>query len=179
MDGGAWWAAVHGVAKSRTRLSDFTFTFHFHALEKEMATRSSILAWLAAVCGVAQSRTWLKRLSSSSSSRIFIFSVSQFLYLKNTCHEKHEIVKTPALNSCSVHLDFFVWTNLIQSSSLILVKLRTPIIILSSCSRIQLIETFSSTMIISFHFFFFSSIFFIHLLLELVLVVKGTLGLFF
>ena len=45
MDGGAWLAAVHGVGKSRTRLSDFTFTFHFHALEKEMATHSSILAW--------------------------------------------------------------------------------------------------------------------------------------
>ena len=45
MGGGAWWAAVHGVAKSRTRLSDFTFTFHFHALEKEMATHSSVLAW--------------------------------------------------------------------------------------------------------------------------------------
>ena len=45
MDGGAWWAAVHGVAKSRTRLSVFTFTFHFHALEKEMATHSSVLAW--------------------------------------------------------------------------------------------------------------------------------------
>ena len=45
MDGGAWWAAVHGVARSWTRLSDFTFTFHFHALEKEMATHSSILAW--------------------------------------------------------------------------------------------------------------------------------------
>ena len=45
MDGGAWWAAVHVVAKSRTRLSDFTFTFCFHALEKEMATHSSVLAW--------------------------------------------------------------------------------------------------------------------------------------
>ena len=45
MDGGAWWASVHGVAKSRTRLSNFTFTFHFHALEKEMATHSSVLAW--------------------------------------------------------------------------------------------------------------------------------------
>ena len=44
MDGGAWWAAVHRVAKSRTVLSDFTFTFHFHALEKEMATHSSVLA---------------------------------------------------------------------------------------------------------------------------------------
>ena len=43
MDGGAWWATVHGVAKSRTRLSDFTFTFHFHALEKEMATHSLFL----------------------------------------------------------------------------------------------------------------------------------------
>ena len=45
MDGGAWWAAVHGFSKSQTRLSDFTFTFHFSALEKEMATHSSILAW--------------------------------------------------------------------------------------------------------------------------------------
>ena len=44
MDGGAWWAAVHGVAKSPTRLSDFPFIFHFHALEKEMATHSSVLA---------------------------------------------------------------------------------------------------------------------------------------
>ena len=44
-DRGAWWAAVHGVEKSRTRLSDFTFTFHFHTLEKEMATHSSVLAW--------------------------------------------------------------------------------------------------------------------------------------
>ena len=45
MGRGAWWAAVHGVAKSQTRLSNFTFTFHFHALEKEMATPSSVLAW--------------------------------------------------------------------------------------------------------------------------------------
>ena len=45
MDGGIWEAAVHGVAKSQTRLSDFTFTFHFHALEKAMATHSSVLAW--------------------------------------------------------------------------------------------------------------------------------------
>ena len=73
MDGGAWWAAVHGVARSRTQLSDFTFTFHFHALEKEMATHSQENprdggAWWAAISGVAQSQTRLKRLSSSSSS---------------------------------------------------------------------------------------------------------------
>ena len=75
--------AVHGFAKSRTRLSDFTFPFHFHALEKEMATHSSVLAWRipgmgepmrenahrrAAVYGVAQNWTRLKQLSSSSSS---------------------------------------------------------------------------------------------------------------
>ena len=65
MDSGALKATVYGVAKSRTWLSDFTFTFHFHALEKEMATHSSVLAWRipgtgawwAAVYGVAQSQT--------------------------------------------------------------------------------------------------------------------------
>ena len=68
MDGGVWWAAVHGVTKSQRRLSDFTFTFHFYALEKEMATTPcSCLenprdggAWWAAIYGVAQSRTRLK-----------------------------------------------------------------------------------------------------------------------
>ena len=75
MDGGAWWAAVHGVAKSWARLSNFTFAFHFHALEKEMATHSVFLPgesqgqW-APVYGVAQSRTRLKQLSSSSSSNL-------------------------------------------------------------------------------------------------------------
>ena len=75
MDGGAWWAAVHGAAESRTRLSDFTFTVHFHALEKEMATHSSVLAWRIPGTGEpgglpsmgSHSRTRLKRLSSSSS----------------------------------------------------------------------------------------------------------------
>ena len=68
MDGRAWKAAVHGVAEGRTRLSDFIFTFHFHALEKAMATHSSVLAWKipgtgepgAAVYGIAQSWTRLK-----------------------------------------------------------------------------------------------------------------------
>ena len=69
MDGGAWWPAVHGVARSRTQLSDFPSTFHFHALEKEMATHSSVLAWRipgtggawwAAISEVAQNRTRLK-----------------------------------------------------------------------------------------------------------------------
>jgi len=82
MNGGAWRAIVHGVTKSQTRLSDFTFTFHFHALEKEMATHSSVLAWRIPgtgepggmhrvglhLYGVAQSWARLKWLSSSSSS---------------------------------------------------------------------------------------------------------------
>ena len=67
MDGGAWWAAVHGVAMSQTQLTDFTFTLDCHALEKKMATHSSILAWRipgtgawwAAIYGVTQSRTQL------------------------------------------------------------------------------------------------------------------------
>ena len=78
MGGGAWWAAVHGVTKSRTRLTSLTFTFHFHALEKEMAATPVFLpgesqgggAWWAAICGVAQSRTQLTRLRSSSSSKM-------------------------------------------------------------------------------------------------------------
>ena len=76
MDGGAWQVTVHGVAKSQTRLSSFTFTFHFHALEKGVATHSSTLAWRIPGTGEPgglppvglQSRTRLKRLSSSSSS---------------------------------------------------------------------------------------------------------------
>ena len=69
MDRGAWKAAVHGAAEGRTRLSDFTFTFRFHALEKETATHSSVLAWRipatgepwwAAVYGVTQNQTRLK-----------------------------------------------------------------------------------------------------------------------
>ena len=80
MDRGAWWAAVCGVEKSRTRLSDFTFTFCFHELEKEMATHSSVLAWR--IPGVGEpgglpsmglhSRTQLRQLSSSSSSSIHL-----------------------------------------------------------------------------------------------------------
>ena len=59
MGGGAWEAAVHGVAKSRSRLSDFTFTFHFPALEKEMATHSSVLAWrIPGTGGLVGCRLW-------------------------------------------------------------------------------------------------------------------------
>ena len=84
MDGGAWWAAVHGVAKSQTQLSDFTFTFHFHALEKKMAIHSSILAWRIPGTGEpgrllsmgSHSQTRLKQLSSSILYWCFSFWLS-------------------------------------------------------------------------------------------------------
>ena len=104
MDTGVWQAAVYGVSKSRTQLSDFTFSFHFHALEKEMVTHSSVLAWRipgteepggAAVYGVAQSRTRLKRLSRSSSSiqniKMYIFTYKYVLTYK-ICYVKYNIV---------------------------------------------------------------------------------------
>ena len=105
MGGGAWWVAVHGVAKSRTRLSDLTFTFHFSlsCIGKGNGNplQSSCLenprdggAWWAAVYGVAQSRTRLKRLRSSSSSSIHIHALSLFaVHLKLTCCESYTSVK--------------------------------------------------------------------------------------
>ena len=85
---GAWWAAVHGVTKSQTRLSDFTFTFHFHALEKKMATHSSVLAWRIPGMGEPgglpsmglESQTQLKQLSSSSSCFILYFKAKFACY---------------------------------------------------------------------------------------------------
>ena len=85
MEGGAWWAAVHGVAMSQTALGTFTFTFHFQALEKEMATHSCLEnprdggAWWATVYAVAQRQTQLKRISSSSSSINMSMPISQFI----------------------------------------------------------------------------------------------------
>ena len=73
MDGGAWWASVHEVAKSWTRLSAFTFTFHYHALEKEMATHSSVLAWripgMGELGGLLSMELHRVGLSSNSSSK--------------------------------------------------------------------------------------------------------------
>ena len=97
MDGGAWWAAVHGVAEGRTRLSDFTFT-HWRRkwqpspvfLPGESQGRG---AWSAAVSGVAQSQTWLKRLSSSSSS-----SSISITYTFIELGQKAVIFSSPLLN---------------------------------------------------------------------------------
>ena len=110
MGRGAWQAEVHGVAKSRTQLSDFTFTFHFHALEKEMATHSSVLAsripgtgasW-AAIYGVAQSRTRLKRLSSNSKASIKLISV-QWHFLIMCAVVSHSIVSNSVTPWTIIH----------------------------------------------------------------------------
>ena len=117
MDGRAWWAAVHGVAGSWTQLGDFTFTFYFHTLEKEMATHSSVLAWRIPGTGEPgrlpstglQSWTRLKRLSSSSrkdQTRYMVKSVS-FTYLNPLtnlplhilhCHLTHTYTYTNTWN---------------------------------------------------------------------------------
>ena len=89
MDGGAWWAAVHGVAKSPIRLSDFTFTFHFHALEKEMATHSSVLAWRTPGTGEpggGACRLW-GRTESDTTAAAAWFGVSAFSSVGSTGQE--------------------------------------------------------------------------------------------
>ena len=110
MDGGAWQATVHGVAKSPTRLSDFTFTFHFHALEKEMATHSSVQnprdggAWWAAVYGVTQNRTRLKWLSSSSSSRPQDRQAEPWIQSRGVCHLQPWPLPMVSLLTESIHI---------------------------------------------------------------------------
>ena len=101
MNGGAWWAAVHGVVKSRTWLSNFTFTFHFHILEKEMATPSSILAWRipgtrawwAAIYGVTQNRTWLMWLSSSCRTIMGVSQVALVVTLSARQQKRHRCIE--------------------------------------------------------------------------------------
>ena len=90
MGGGAWWAAVHGVAKSRTRLSDFTFTFHFRALEKEMETHSSVLSWRNPGTGgpgelpsMGSHRVWTRLKQLSSSSVYLLITKSEFIKIWN------------------------------------------------------------------------------------------------
>ena len=76
MDEGAWWAAVHGITKSWIRLSDFTFTFHFHTLEKEMSTSSSVLAWRIPGTGEPGGLPWGREESDTTERLDFHFSLS-------------------------------------------------------------------------------------------------------
>ena len=112
MDGGAWWAAVHGVTRGRTQLSDFTFTFHFHALEKEMATHSSVLAWRIPRTGKPGGLLSMGSLSNSSSS---VWTLSDFLLV--CCYSLWFKVyfalsntATPALCFCLHRILFYPFT---------------------------------------------------------------------
>ena len=124
MDGGAWWAAVHGVAKSRTRLSDFTFTFHFHALEKEMATHSSVLAWRipeteepsglpsmglhrvghnwSDLAAAAAAEEFLRRAVVSGIIKTIGFSAYKGLHSKDKEKDKHRIKQNPTGDGCKL-----------------------------------------------------------------------------
>ena len=95
MDGGAWWAAVHGVTKSRTWLSDFAFTFHFHALEKEMATYSTVLAWripgtgepggLPSMGSHRVGHDWSDLAAAAAASGYFYWAAGLQFHCKNCC----------------------------------------------------------------------------------------------
>ena len=107
MDGGAWWAVVHGVTEGRTRLRDFTFTFHFHALEKDMATHSSVLAWR--VPGMGEPGGLLSMGSHRVGTDwgdlaavfVCVYSVTYFIVVINLC------LCTGLLQFCGVFLFFF------------------------------------------------------------------------
>ena len=125
MDRGAWWTAVHGITEGWTRLSNFTSTFHLHALEKEMATHSSVLAWKsqglgawwAAVYGVAQSQTRLKWLSSSSSR--YTLEIEPIpLALEAWCPNHGEGNGNPLQYSCLENpMDGGAWCRLLSMGS--------------------------------------------------------------
>ena len=116
MDRGAWWAAVHGVAKSQRRLSDFTFPFHFHALEKEMATHSSVLAWRIPGTGepgglpsMGSHRVrWLKWLSSSSNCSVYLG-----FCLRTALRSKQQIAYSDWLNF-STFSNVLTWLKLMS-----------------------------------------------------------------
>ena len=124
MDGGAWWAAVHGVAKSWTRLSDFPFTFHFNTLEKEMATHSSVLAWripgtgepggLPSVGSHRVGHNWCDLAAAAAAAWayyiLFAFLQNQALFITSFLWENEFGIANNWLRSeLSVHNSFISW----------------------------------------------------------------------
>ena len=168
MDGGAWWAAVHGVTKSQTQLSDFAFTFHFHALEKEMATHSSVLAWripwtekpgrLQSMGSHRVGHDW-SDLAAAAAWTLWTLALARFLCLwnfpgKNTgvgCHSLlHLIFPTQGSNLRLLH-----W----QADSLPLChfgslsQLVQAACVSSACGPVVIFSSFVK--LATFHFFFF------------------------
>ena len=137
MDGGAWWTAVHGVSKSWTRLSDFTFTFHFHALEREMATHSSVLAWripgtgkpggLPSMGSHRVGHDW-SDLAAAAASKILSKNISYGRYYQGDVRTRESV--TLRFEMAQVLVIYCCITNYPKLSSLIQ---ETPIISYSFC----------------------------------------------
>ena len=141
MDGGAWWAAVHGVAKSRTWLSDFTFTFHFHALEKAMATHSSVLAWRIPGTGEPGG------LPSMGSHRVghnrsYLAAAAAAVEVRGFCHhpaaKRHFCSSQPGRHWCSLHEEL---TTLRQRGLYLLGHCVTPVPGKIGTSRVILLKS--------------------------------------
>ena len=97
MDGGAWWAAIHGVAKSQARLNDFTFTFHFPALEKEMATHSSVLAWRIPGTEESSGLLFMGSHRVGHDWRDLAAAAAYVVLIREHCKNKRKIEEFPAL----------------------------------------------------------------------------------
>ena len=132
MDGGAWWAAVHGVANSQIWLSDFTFTFHFHALEKELATQSSVLAWRIPGTGepsglqsmgshrvrhdwsdLAAAEHWLARECAPGALPSEVGTITPILYLKRVPQVKELCLRLKLAGSGRAQ----IWSSLASEST--------------------------------------------------------------
>ena len=121
VDGRAWWAAVHGVAGSWTRLSDFTFTFHFHGLEKEMATHSSVLAWripgkgepggLPSMGSHRVGHDWSDLAAAALQGQRILRKVMQYLSRWGHCHwfNLHLKETSPLRYCCNPQRAWFIW----------------------------------------------------------------------
>ena len=129
MEGGAWRAAVHGVAKSRTQLSDFTFTFYFHALEKEMATHSSVLAWripgtgepggLPSMGSHRVGDDWSDLAAAAAAARVLILCLISMRVIENQPYPQHSVRQSPkflwknipmtSLNGALISLSIWMW----------------------------------------------------------------------
>ena len=106
MDGGAWWAVVHGVTKSQTQLSDFTFTFHFHALEKEMATHFSVLVWRTPGTGepggLPSMGSHRVRLSSSGSNNYQILNQTHASQVSLITHHGNDSIEVSCISASMI-----------------------------------------------------------------------------
>ena len=132
MDGGAWWAAVRGVAEVQTRLSDFTLTFHFHALEKEMATHSSVLAWR--IPGTAEPGGLLSRGSHRVGQNWsdLVVVVAVYIHVGTYISFSSFLCIYLILHIFSLCLSIWIFSTNLSSSSIILFNMSSNLLLNSS-----------------------------------------------